>query len=124
MGPIIGGFLEPYKKAGLDLDIRPLGNTPEFAAYSNTGGSNTVLIKNRPHPNAMRVFLNWVLSKPIAAALSRENGEDSARVDVPSQADPAEQRVPGITYMEPQREELTSELRAAQEIIRQARRQQ
>ena len=122
LGPVMTGLLERYRKAGLDIDIRPLGNTPEFAAYSNTGGANTIVIKDRPHPNATKVFLNWFLSKDIAARLGKTMGQDTSRVDVASQVPPGEARVAGAVYDEPQRESETAAMRASHELIRQLRR--
>ena len=123
LGPIVPGFLGRYRAAGLDVDIRALGNTPEMGAYSNTGGSNLIILKDRPHPNATRVFLNWYMSKPVATEIARLTHEDSSREDIPEQADPSERRVPGAQYSEPQREERHPELRDAQALIKKARAQ-
>ena len=117
LGPVLTGLLDRYRGAGVALDIRPLGNTPELGAYANTGASNIVVIKNRPHPNAARIFLNWYLSKPIEAVLAKEMGEDTRRADVPQQVDPAQQRLPGIKYYDAQSEENTPAARKAQELI-------
>jgi iron(III) transport system substrate-binding protein len=117
LGPVLTGLLERYKDAGIPLDIRPLGNTPELGAYANTGASNIVVIKNRPHPNATRVFLNWYLSKPVETALAKALGEDTRRADVPQQVEPAQQKLPGIKYYDAQSEENTPAARKAQELI-------
>jgi len=121
MGPVMTQLLERYKKAGLDIDIRPLGNTPEFAAYSNTGGSNLVVLKDRPHPNATRVFVNWYLRKDIATRLGKAMGQDTNREDVPQQVAPGEARVKNVVYDEPQRESKAGELKASHDLIRQYR---
>ena len=121
LGPIITGLLDRYTKAGIDLDIRALGNTPEFGAYANTGGSNTVVIKDRPHPNAARLFLNWHLSKEVTAAMSRAMDEDSRRTDVPLSAPPDAQPVPGVKYWEAQREEYANDVKHAQSLIKKFR---
>jgi iron(III) transport system substrate-binding protein len=117
LGPVLTGLLDRYRDAGVPLDIRPLGNTPELGAYANTGASNIIVMKNRPHPSAARVFLNWYLSKPVEAALAKEMGEDTRRTDVPQQVDPAQQRLPGIKYYDAQKEENTPAARKAQELI-------
>jgi len=117
LGPVLTGLLDRYRDAGVPLDIRPLGNTPELGAYANTGASNIVVMKDRPHPNATRVFLNWYLSKPVEMALAKEMGEDTRRTDVPQQVEPAQQRLPGIKYYEAQNEENTPAARKAQELI-------
>jgi iron(III) transport system substrate-binding protein len=117
LGPVLTGLLDRYREAGVPLDIRPLSNRPELGAYANTGASNIVVLKNRPHPNAARLFLNWYLSKPVEAALAKEMGEDTRRSDVPQQVEPAQQRLPGIKYYEAQNEENTPAARKAQELI-------
>jgi iron(III) transport system substrate-binding protein len=117
LGPVLTGLLDRYRTAGVPLDIRPLGNTPELGAYANTGASNIVVMKNRPHPNAARVFLNWYLSKPVEAALAKEMGEDTRRTDVPQQVEPAQQRLPGVKYYDAQNEENTPAARKAQDLI-------
>ena len=121
MGPVMTNLLARYEKAGVDLDIRPLGNTPEHAAYGNTGGSNLIVVKDRPHPNALRVFLNWFLAKPVAAEFAKAMGEDTRRTDVTSQAPPGEARVAGVAYDEPQREEAEEALQASHRYIKSLR---
>jgi ABC-type Fe3+ transport system substrate-binding protein len=121
LGPVMTTLLDRYRQAGVELDIRPLGNTPEFAAYANTGASNIILLKDRPNPNAMRVFLNWMLSKEVQAGWAKAMGENSRRRDVAPVVEPAQQRVPGIEYYEPQREEAEDEVRAAHAYIKKLR---
>mgnify|MGYP001548441687 CR=1 FL=1 len=121
LGPVMTGLLDRYRDAGVPLDIRPLGNTPDLGAYANTGASNIVVMKNRPHPNAARGFLNWYLTKPIEAALAKEMGEDTRRTDVPQQVDPAQQRLPRVKYYDAQKEANTPAARKAQALIAQFR---
>ena len=121
LGPSMDALLKRYKDAGLDFDIRPLGNTPDLGAYSNSGGSNLVLMKDAPHPNAMRVFVNWMLSKDVATRLAKAQNQDTNRADVPSQLPANEQALPGTQYIEPQRESAVAELHEAHDLIRQIR---
>jgi ABC-type Fe3+ transport system substrate-binding protein len=121
MGPVMTGLLVRYKNAGLDIDIRPLGNTPEYAAYSNTGGSNLVIMKDRPNPNATKVFVNWYLSKDVATRLAQIMAEDSSREDIPDQVPPDHARVKGANYLEPQREEQAKALHDSHAVIKKYR---
>jgi iron(III) transport system substrate-binding protein len=118
MGPVMSGLMVRYKKAGLDIDIRPLGNTPEFAAYSNSGGSNMVVMNKPPHPNAARVFINWYLSKDVATRLAKVMGQDSNREDIPPQVEASERRVKGAKYLEPQREDKAQALQDSHALIK------
>lgn len=63
----------------------PLRNVkvPEIAWIS--GGSGTLtLMKAGPHPNAAKIFINWLLSREGATIFSRAHGAQSARMDVPT----------------------------------------
>ena len=42
------------------------------------------LIKDAPHPNASKVYINWLLSKEGQTLITRETGLESVRSDVPS----------------------------------------
>src|SRR5579875_574396 len=121
LGPNMDSFLKRYKDAGLDFDIRPLGNSPDLGAYSNSGGSNLIIMKDAPHPNAVKVFVNWMLSKDIAARMAKAQNQDSNRVDIPSQLPPNEQPVPGAKYVEPQRESSVADLAASHDLVKQIR---
>jgi ABC-type Fe3+ transport system substrate-binding protein len=121
MGPGLDALLQRYKDAGLDFDIRPLGNTPELGAYSNSGGSNLIVMKDAPHPNGVKVFVNWLLSKDIATRLAKAQNQDSNRVDIPSQLPENERPLPGVSYVEPQRESSVDALRASHDLIKQIR---
>jgi iron(III) transport system substrate-binding protein len=121
LGPVLTSLLDRYRKAGLEFDIRPLGNTPELGAYSNTGGSNLIVMKDAPHPNAAKLFVNWLNSKDIATRLAKAMEQDTNREDVPSQVDPARARVAGAHYIEPQRESMVDELHASHALIKQYR---
>ena len=67
----------------------------------------TVALLNRaPHPNAGKVFINWLLSRNGQIALQKRmmNGEspaDSLRIDIPKDEVPFEQRrLPDIKYLD------------------------
>ena len=67
----------------------------------------TVALLNRaPHPNAARVFINWLLSRSGQIALQRrtmhaESPADSLRTDIPKNEVPFEQRrLPDIKYLD------------------------
>jgi ABC-type Fe3+ transport system substrate-binding protein len=121
LGPTMDAMLLKYKNAGLDFDIRPLGNTPELGAYANSGGSNLIVMKDAPHPSAVKVFVNWMLSKDIATRLAKAQNQDSTRVDIPSQLPPDEQPILGVKYVEPQRESSVDALRASHDLIKEMR---
>ncbi len=50
----------PFVKAS--LPIKPLSALKE-GTYATGGSGNLAIIRNPPHPNATRVFVNWVLGR-------------------------------------------------------------
>ena len=56
---------------------------------------------NAPHPNAARVFINWIAGKEALEIYSRENGTATLRTDVDeSFLDPRVIPRPGVSYFE------------------------
>lgn len=57
---------------------------PLYLKEGSPGSGWTVsLLKNAPHPNAAKLFLNWFLSKEGQEVFSKEGGIASFRKDVP-----------------------------------------
>ena len=104
IGPAYQGMLAPFRAAGAEFDVRPLGNTPDVAEMA-PGGFNVNIYNNRPHPNATRVFVNWLLSKDVIAELSKAVKLTLRRQDVPSPEEPAYRPVKGMRYTQAQAEE-------------------
>ncbi len=95
--------LADYTQAGVKIDVRPFGATPE-TAYRGTDGAALGVFTKRPHPNATRVFVNWIMSKRIAALMSVAVQYDSRRKDV-RPLDPNFTMLPGAFYIDAQRAE-------------------
>jgi iron(III) transport system substrate-binding protein len=66
------------------------------------------LLKNARHPNAAKVWINWLLSREGQIALQKEgkrrgrdNAPDSLRIDIPKEGVPAgARRMEGIRYLD------------------------
>jgi iron(III) transport system substrate-binding protein len=106
---------EERKGKGIPIDIINPRSLKEASDVSP--GSGSVSLFNRaPHPNAAKVYLNWLLSKEGQTGFARVNGYISARLDVPTDHSPWRVPIPGAikTYtreaMEA-KEPLTSLLR-------------
>lgn len=69
----------PFIKAG--LPVRPISNISE-GYYAGTGSGNLAVLKNPPHPNAAKVFVNWLLSKEGQTAVTKALGQPTRRFDV------------------------------------------
>jgi iron(III) transport system substrate-binding protein len=72
----------------------------------NAGFGSVVLINRAPHPNAAKVYLNWLLSKDGQTEWSRGSGYPSRRLDVPrDHLDPLKLPKEGVSYQKQYKEE-------------------
>jgi iron(III) transport system substrate-binding protein len=71
--------LAPFVKAG--LPVKPLP-TPREGVYVSGGSGHLTIIKNAPHPNATKVFINWLLSREGQEIFSKALGQATRRLDV------------------------------------------
>ena len=108
--------LKAYNEAGIATDMRDFGNTPE-TAYLGTDGGGLGVFTKRPHPNAARVFVNWIMTKKILEGISRADQYDARRSDIPP-LDPNFAVIPGKTYIQAQRVEYDEEMRRFQAEIK------
>ncbi|HXV82979.1 MAG TPA: extracellular solute-binding protein [Candidatus Binatia bacterium] len=69
----------PFIKVG--LPIRPLPVVKE-GIYASSGSGSLVILKNAPHPNATKVFVNWLLSKEGQTTFTKAMGQPTRRYDV------------------------------------------
>jgi len=72
----------PFVKAG--LPVKPLPNLKE-GFYAASGSGNIGVLKNAAHPNAGKVFLNWMLSKEGQTGFTKALGQPTRRLDVDTQ---------------------------------------
>lgn len=69
----------PFIKAG--LPVTSVASVKE-GYYASSGSGNVALLKNAPHPNAARVFVNWLLSKDGQTIFTKALGQPTRRLDV------------------------------------------
>jgi ABC-type Fe3+ transport system substrate-binding protein len=69
----------PFIKANLPLSPLPM---PKEGLYVSGGYGHLTVLKNPPHPNAAKVFINWLLSRDGQEVFSRGMGVGSRRFDV------------------------------------------
>jgi ABC-type Fe3+ transport system substrate-binding protein len=124
IGPPVRSLIQPYLQAGVKTDVRPFGNTPDRGVVS-IGGSAVYIFNRRPHPNATKVFVNWLMSRDVQHGFAKATDQRSRRTDVPETAEPDSIPVPGGKYITTQREEniepQNETLRVIAEIRRAAR---
>jgi len=73
------------------LDPRKLKEHSDVSPASGSLG----MLNRAPHPNAAKVYINWLLSKEGQTAFARETGYISARLDVPTDHSPWRVPIPG-----------------------------
>jgi iron(III) transport system substrate-binding protein len=69
----------PFIKAGLPVTPLPV---PKEGLYVSGGYGHLTILKNPPHPNATKVFVNWLLGRDGQEVFSRAMGVGSRRLDV------------------------------------------
>jgi len=69
----------PFLKAG--LPVQPLPTLKE-GTYISGGSGHLVALKNPPHSNAAKLFINWFLSREGQNVYSRALGQGTRRLDV------------------------------------------
>jgi ABC-type Fe3+ transport system substrate-binding protein len=72
-------FVDPYIKNGLPINV--LTSIKEGLSGSN-GFGTVAIMKNAPHPNAARVYINWLLSKEGQDLYGKALTQGSRRLDV------------------------------------------
>ncbi len=83
---LIGGsdaLAEARIKHGIPLGIVDPRNLRERSDVSPASGA-TALFNRAPHPNAARIYLNWLLGKEAQTAYARATSYVSSRLDVPT----------------------------------------
>ncbi|MBI2986196.1 MAG: extracellular solute-binding protein [Deltaproteobacteria bacterium] len=78
IGPTYYSFLQ-FVKAG--LPVKPLPSLKE-GTYVSVGNGGPVIFNKHPHPNAAKVFVNWLLSKEGQEISDKTMGQASRRLDV------------------------------------------
>jgi len=101
-------FCSDVRKArsqGLPVDEFRTERWKETKATSAGSIGSLVLLSQAPHPNAARLFINWLLSREGQIAFQKIanspiNAEESMRIDIPKDPIPPEdRRVEGMKYL-------------------------
>ncbi|MBI4330136.1 MAG: extracellular solute-binding protein [Chloroflexi bacterium] len=96
-------IVEEFKRVGSPIE----SVIPAEGTYVYTSSGAIVMLKNPEHPNAAKLFVNWILTKEGITWLSRAYGGQSSRVDVPTDfLDQKQLRQPGVKYLNLDSEEL------------------
>ncbi|MSQ28647.1 MAG: extracellular solute-binding protein [Dehalococcoidia bacterium] len=76
----VQAFIQDYRDKGLGKNTKSI-DLPESRVALSAGG--LWLMKNAPHPNAAKLFINWLLTKEGQLAWNATGIGNSRRVDIP-----------------------------------------
>ncbi|TAJ96830.1 extracellular solute-binding protein [bacterium] len=114
--------IQKARQQGLPVDEFMTARWKESPAISAGSTGSLVLMNQAPHPNAARLFINWLLSKEGQIAYQKVtntpiNSEESMRIDVPKEMiPPEERRVDGVAYLFADRPEFM-EMKPIYEVL-------
>lgn len=77
-----GTMMYQLEKGGLKFGV--VSDFKDYGAYLSPGFGTVMFMNRAPHPNAGKVFLNWLLTKEGQTIFSKGMGYVSRRVDVSS----------------------------------------
>jgi iron(III) transport system substrate-binding protein len=121
------GNIEATRAQGLPIDEFDVLRWRETPGISSGSNGSIALMNQAPHPNAARVFINWLLSREGQASFQKIMNSknvlvESMRVDIPKDPVPAaKRRVPGVKYImmdTPERSNQEPVNKLLKEIIR------
>jgi iron(III) transport system substrate-binding protein len=88
--------------------LRPIDSLADLPASTSAGVGQVALLKNAPHPNAARVFINWIASKEGLEVFASARGDVTTRNDIDeSSLPPAIIPVKGGEYFDTHNWEFT-----------------
>lgn len=100
-------YLSEFQGKGVGLTVKPLA--PETPAGGSNrigpGFGNLMFVNRAPHPNAAKVFINWLLSREGQVAYVKSSEINSRRLDV-TEGPPEMAPKRGVKYVNINKEEL------------------
>jgi iron(III) transport system substrate-binding protein len=115
-----GGDTLQARAQGLPINVLDTGGWKEGAALE-PAAFTVVLMDKSPHPNAAKVFVNWLLSREGQMAVQKEGeSNDSLRMDIPkTDVKPSVKRKEGGHYIVTWKPEWM-EMEPIQKVVSQA----
>jgi ABC-type Fe3+ transport system substrate-binding protein len=77
-----GTVMYQLEKRGLKFGV--IASFKDYGSYLTPGFGSLMVMNKAPHPNAGKVFLNWLLTKEGQTLFSKGMGYVSRRLDVPT----------------------------------------
>jgi iron(III) transport system substrate-binding protein len=106
------------QRKGVPLQFMDSSNLRE-GGFLASGFGSVAVVNRAPHPNAVKLYLNWLVSKEAQTAWSKASGYASRRLDVPTEhLEPATVARPGVAYRESYKEPYVRIKDELQEFLR------
>jgi iron(III) transport system substrate-binding protein len=106
-----------FQKQGLGTSIKQVTLT-EFDGAGASSSGVVWLVNKAPHPNAAKVYINWLLTRDTQSAWTKNTQENSRRTDV-EPGDPALVVPVGLQLFDGNTERNIPELAKTQELAKQ-----
>jgi iron(III) transport system substrate-binding protein len=107
--------LVSFQKKGVGRNISAVED-PKTGIYWASGSSGIALFNRAPHPNAAKIYINWLLSRSGQLDWVK-TVTNSRRVDVPP-AEPSSAMKPGRSYHNVQAEDMAVQRRRIQQLAK------
>jgi iron(III) transport system substrate-binding protein len=107
-------ILLEFQQQGIGPQVRVLAKESQLGSRLSPGFGNVMLLNQAPHPNAAKVYLNWLLSRDGQTSFSTITQRNSRRNDV--QSVPESMPRPDVTYVIINREENQPNIAKAMEL--------
>jgi len=104
-----------FQEKGVGKQIEPGGPDPVNSMIPGFG--STGLMNRAPHPNAAKVYLNWLLSADGQKSWTQATKRNSRRLDV-SPGDPARLTIGKEKYINTQKESVTEQRKRIMQIAK------
>ncbi|MBI4332261.1 MAG: extracellular solute-binding protein [Chloroflexi bacterium] len=97
-------IVEEFRRAGAPIQVISAAE----GTFVETASAALTVMKNPAHPNAAKLFANWILTREGITFMARAYGGQAARVDVPTDfLDPKQVRQPGVNYLDSNNEQYS-----------------
>jgi ABC-type Fe3+ transport system substrate-binding protein len=101
-------YVQPLIEQGFPIEVNQ--SFEDFPGQLSSGSGVVALINRAPHPNAARLFVNWLASPEGLEVYSRTQRTPSNRVDLDeSWASVSERPKPGVEYFDTYEWEFTAQ---------------
>ena len=97
---VLDSDVDRLKKDGFPVEM--IVSLPDFPGYIVAGSGNISIYNGAPHPNAARLFANWLLSREGLAFYAKIRGEATLRQDIDPSTLTLPELIPkpGVKYLD------------------------